>query len=467
MLTTALLRKINVFEDLAETDLQWLTDHGEEVFLEPGDKIFIEDEQSDYMIAIFEGEIRIRREADVANVSSFVLPAGRVTGMLPYSRMHHYAGTARAVVSSHVARFHKQIFPEMLHRIPVLGERLVGLIADRVRETTRVSEQQQKLAALGKLSAGLAHELNNPAGAAKRAAASLTEVRGQLRDAYLRIDCRELTTKQRSFIAKFENKALELAAASAPMSANSLEQADREEELLDWMDQHGVLDGYEFTGGLVEARVTIADLESLASEIGIDSLTDVLRRIHLVLLAARLVTEIEQSVTRISEIVKAVKEYTYMDQAPEQEIDVHNGIESTLTILAFKLRKKSIKVTRDFDLSLPKICAHGAELNQVWTNLIVNAIEAMGEGGELRVKTWSEATCIAVEIRDNGSGIAKDVQPHLFEPFFTTKGVGEGTGLGLDTVQRIVRRHHGEVTVQSVPGDTRFLVQLPKQKAKL
>jgi signal transduction histidine kinase len=164
--------------------------------------------------------------------------------------------------------------------------------------------------------------------------------------------------------------------------------------------------------------------------------------------------------------VKAVKDYTYMDQAPEQEIDVRTGIESTLTILAYKLRKKSIQVVREFDPDLPKICAYGAELNQVWTNLIVNAIEAMSEGGELRIKTSGQPQDIFVEIRDSGSGIPKEIQGRIFEPFFTTKGVGEGTGLGLDTVQRIVRKHKGDITVESVPGNTRFLVRLPKQAVK-
>jgi signal transduction histidine kinase len=374
-------------------------------------------------------------------------------------------GTGRALAKTRVGRFHKRIFPEMLQRMPPLNDRLVGLMMDRVREITRLNEQQQKLAALGKLSAGLAHELNNPAGAVKRAAASLKEVREQLRGAYLRIDCRELTTAQRSFIAKFEQKALERAAGAPVASTNSLEQSDREEELLTWMDDRGVLDGYQLTAGLVEAGVTTAELDSLADAVGIESLTDVLTRIHLVLLAARLIIEIEHSATRISELVKAIKDYTYMDQGPEQELDIHDGIESTLTILAYKLRKKSIKVIREFDRELPKICAFGAELNQVWTNLFVNAVEAMNEGGELRIRTWGEPGNLMVEVRDNGSGIPEKIKPRIFEPFFTTKGVGEGTGLGLDTAQRVVRRHKGEISVESIPGDTRFLVRLPKRPA--
>jgi signal transduction histidine kinase len=466
MLTTALLRTNPVFEDLPEAELQWLVDQGEYLTLQPDEALFNEGDAADYMFVFFEGEVRLRRESSGPSPRTFTMSAGDVSGVLPFSRLQYFMATGRALMPTKVARFNKNIFHEMMTRMPPLSERLVGLMMDRVRETAHRDEQQIKLASLGKLAAGLSHELNNPAGAAKRAAASLTETRMRLRDAYLRIDCRELTTTQRGYVAKFENAALDRATAEQSITWNSLEQADREEELLDWMDSHGVLDGYRLTGGLVESRVTIPELEGLADKVGIDALTDVLTRIHLVLTAARLVKEIELSANRISEIVKAVKEYTYMDQAPEQEIDIHNGIESTLTILAFKLRKKSIQVITEFDRTLPKICAYGAELNQVWTNLIVNAVEAMPEGGELRIKTWGERMDIWVEVRDSGSGIPDPIQARIFEPFFTTKGVGEGTGLGLDTVQRIVRKHRGEVKVESKPGDTRFVVRLPKQKEK-
>jgi signal transduction histidine kinase len=466
MLTTGLLRTNPVFQDLPEADLQWLVDHSEDLTLESDEVLFNEGDGADYMYVFFEGEVRLRRESSEGSPRTFTMAAGDISGFLPFSRLQYFRATGRATTHTRVARIHKNLFTEMLNRMPPLSERLVGLMMDRVRENTRQDEQQTKLMSLGKLAAGLSHELNNPAGAAKRAASSLKEIRIHLRDAYLRIDCRELTTNQRGFIAKFENTALERANAAQSTSWNSLEQADREEELLDWMDGRGVLDGHQFTGALVEASVTIPELETLAEKVGIDALTDVLTRIHLVLTASRLVQEIEASANRISEIVKAVKEYTYMDQAPEQEIDIHDGIESTLTILAFKLRKKSINLVREFDRSLPKICAYGAELNQIWTNLVVNAAEAMPEGGELRIKTWGEHMDILVEVRDNGSGIPKPILPRIFEPFFTTKGVGEGTGLGLDTVQRIVRKHRGEITVTSEPGDTRFVVRLPKQKIK-
>ncbi|HEV8039656.1 MAG TPA: ATP-binding protein, partial [Bryobacteraceae bacterium] len=215
---------------------------------------------------------------------------------------------------------------------------------------------------------------------------------------------------------------------------------------------------------LVEAEFDTRKLKEIAESVGQEALPDVLHRINGSLLAARMVGEIDQSATRIFELVRAVKEYTYMDQAAEKEIDIHAGIESTLTILAYKLRSKSIQVERAYDPDLPKICAYGVELNQVWTNLIVNAIEAMAEGGKLRIRTCQDPREVVVEIQDNGTGIPPDVLPHIFEPFFTTKGVGEGTGLGLDISMRVVRKHRGELRVQSQPGATTFRVGIPKQR---
>jgi signal transduction histidine kinase len=349
-----------------------------------------------------------------------------------------------------------------MHRMPVLTERLVSRMLDRTREVTRITEQREKLAALGKLSAGLAHELNNPAAAAKRAAGAIWDARKQLRMAFLRLDQRDLTREQRTYIAECEELALHAMLNPPAKPLASVERSDREQELEDWMEAHAIPEPWEIAPMLVEAGFDSTKLDEILETVGPGALHDVLLRVNYSILAARMVKEVDQSVTRIFELVQAIKQYTYMDQASQQELDIHDGIESTLTILAYKLRKKSIEVEREYDREIPKICAYGVELNQVWTNLIVNAIEAMTDGGRLRISTSQDPQSVVVEIQDNGSGISNETLPHIFEPFFTTKGVGEGTGLGLDTSMRVVRKHRGDLSVRSAPGATVFRVILPK-----
>ncbi len=461
MILTTDLRKINTFHDVEEADLQWVADHGEDWVLEPGERMFKPGDPADYMFVFFEGSAEFRR----LDGQVFPVEAGEITGMLPFSRLESFQGNGRAAVRCRIGRFHKNIFPEMIARMPMVGQRLVGLMTDRVREVTRIDVQQEKLMALGKRSAGLAHELNNPAGAAKRAAGSLRELREKIRAAYLKLDCQPLTTEQREFITRFEARGIAVVEVCSAVPSSSLERSDKEDELAGFLEKLKIPEPWTMTPMLVEAGYKKKDLEELHGQIG-DAMGDALGRANLTLTATRLVHEIEQSVTRISELVKAIKDYSYMDQAPEQEIDIHDGLESTLTILAFKLRNKSVTVGRDYDRTQPKICAFGVELNQVWTNLIVNAIEAMTDGGELRLRTWGDGNSVCVEVRDNGTGIPASVAGKIFDPFFTTKGVGEGTGLGLDTVQRIINRHKGQVSMESEPGNTRFTIRLPKQRAR-
>jgi signal transduction histidine kinase len=450
------LRKIQVFSDLPPDQLEWLAGKFEEIRYAPGEIIARPGDPLDHLTVILEGEIRIQR-GNGSDTPVYTGYAGQVTGLLPYSRLTHYMGTGQAVLPTRIAQLHRDLIPEMLQRIPLLGQRLVAIMSDRIRETTRLETQRDKLTALGKLSAGLAHELNNPAAAAQRATANLRETLETVRDASIRLARHALTPEQRDMIINFEGDA---GKRSGSIPADPLAQSDREERINAWLERRHMAEAWRIAPALADSGVDIGKLESLAAEVGETVLCDALLRIASIISISKLIGEIEISTKRISQLVQAIKEYTYMDKAAMQMVDLHQGIENTLTILHHRL-KNGVTVVRKYGQDLPKICAFGGELNQIWTNLMANAIEAMQGKGELRVRTALELDRVVVEIGDNGPGIPPDVLPHIFEPFFTTKGVGEGTGLGLDTVCRIIRNHHGEIRVVSKPGDTRFQVYLP------
>lgn len=459
------LRGINVFADLSHDSVRWLIEHGNEMIYEAGETVFKQGDIAEWMTIVLEGEMHAQPEGAGLASRIYIARAKEVTGKLPFSRMTHYAGTGRAVVPTRIFRIHIDNFAEMLERIPVLTERLVGVMSDRVREVTRMDEQRDKLTALGKISAGLAHELNNPAAAARRAAQSMREAIEDLRCANQSLDRRELTTEQRAVIANIEREITEHNRQS-PM-LDSLAKSDLESDINDWLDARHIEDGWRFADKLAEVNMTVACLDELNEHLPTEVLTDALARTAAQLTINRLVEDVETSTTRISELVGAIKEYSYMDQSPRQQVNVQKAIDSTLVIFNHKI-KKGIKVTRDYDCELPLIEAYGSELNQVWTNLIDNATDAMRDGhdlykGELTIKTLCEHDALLVAITDTGAGIPEDVKPRVFEPFFTTKPMGEGTGLGLDAAYRIVRKHAGDIRFESAPGKTTFYVRLPMQ----
>ena len=456
------LRNVQAFSDLPEDQLKWFADNVNDLRFAPGEVLFHKGDPPDWMAIFLEGEMHAYGDDNVHD-SMFIVQAGdpktEVSGMLPFSRMTAFTVTGRAVTKVRMLRFPVRLFPEMIQRMPLLVQRLVNIMSDRVREMTTADQQQDKLMALGKLSAGLAHELNNPAAAATRAANDLVATLADLRAADLRLCQHKLTAEQENEIRTFESNAIEHATSTAQL--NSLEQSDREELIASWLEGHRIEKPFKIAANLVEGGVDAADLERVSARMETSVFKDVLTRVNAQLEVAKLANEIKAGTARISELVGAIKEYTYMDQASVQEVDIHKGLENTLLILKYKLRKKNSAVIREYAEDLPHIKAYGSELNQVWTNLIVNAVDAMDEGGKLKIRTKLEPTDVMVEIRDNGSGISEAAKSRIFEPFFTTKPVGEGTGLGLDTVARIIRKHRGNIRFESKPGDTCFQVRLP------
>src|SRR5260221_6635978 len=385
---------------------------------------------------------------------------GDVGGVLPFSRMQQFPLSAKAVTNARVLRFPAALFPELVQKMPELTKRLVGLMSDRIRETTRIEQQQDRLAGLGKLSAGLAHELNNPASAAKRAASQLRDILKKIRDASLELGRRDLSPAQKAEIEKLENFFIQ----RHEPPPDALTTSDIEEQLDSLLRSHAQNDLWQLAADLARKSVKPEMLASLFSILDAGTARAALVRIAASVEIANLLNEIESSTSRISDLVRAIKEYTYMDQAPVQNVDIVKSLETTLTILNHKL-KRGVTVHRDYQRIPFLVNSFGSELNQVWTNIIDNAIDAMGGQGEFRVRTYREDACVVVEIAENGPGIPEKVLPHIFEPFFTTKSVGQGTGLGLDTASRIVRKHRGQIQVNSKPGDTRFQIWLPLAEA--
>jgi signal transduction histidine kinase len=461
MIDKSELLRVPVFADLPDDQLAWFLSQTQEVQLKAGDIYMRVGEPAEFMVVILEGTLQVRGEINGETIA-IDIQAGTVTGVLPFSRMKKSTLTGRAVTDSRVLRFPASLFPELVQRMPALTQRLVGLMSDRIRETTRIEQQKDRLAGLGKLSAGLAHELNNPASAAKRATGQLREILKKIRNASHDLGRRELTPAQKAEIEKLEASFVQ----QAGPPADALTISDLEDQIDSLLRSHGQNDLWQLASDLARKNVKPEALESLFSILDADTARAALVRIAASVEVAGLLNEIESSTSRISDLVRAIKEYTYMDQAPVQNVDIVRGLETTLTILNHKL-KRGVVVQRDYPPAPLLINSFGSELNQVWTNIIDNAIDAMNGQGELRIRAYREEPCVVVEIGDNGPGISPEVKAHIFEPFFTTKGVGEGTGLGLDTVQRIVKKHLGNIQVNSRPGDTRFQVYLPLSQASV
>lgn len=423
------------------------------------------------MYIILTGEVQVRRRHS-GPARLFIGRAGQMTGKLPFSRMKSWGGDGFTVGPAWALTLPEQLFPDMLAAIPSMTQRCVSILLDRVREVTRMEQQSEKLSALGKLAANLAHELNNPASAAQRAAASLFGELRQYGDHKYRLGNLCLTGEQsdgyRNWVASA--RALMAAYSSLPHSPESpLAANDREDALTRWIEAHHIPDSWTIAPALSEARLPPSELDKLAAIAPPEILPVALATVASSLRVERMAETIVDSTARIFDLISSIKDYAYMDQAPIQDVDLSQSLENTLAM--FKSRLGEIEVELDFDLSLPPVNAYGGELNQVWTELIENALDAMESPSaqtpaRLRLCTRLSGQMAFVEVWDNGPGVDPSVKSRIFEPFFTTKAVGSGLGLGLDTAQRIVSKHSGFLTVESKPGATCFQVHLPLDQAQ-
>lgn len=458
MTTLSELARYDLLSDLTDDELEWLIANSSEQTLAPGEYFIREGDKADRFYIVLEGELQIIRIIDGKEVVMGTTPRGIMGGELSLLNAVPSNVTARAIEPSRLLVLGLAAFRQMFAAAPPLGTKVLQTAAQRMQGFAAMRKQKEKLAALGKLSAGLSHELNNPAAAAQRAAGTLRANMAAFSTRALQLCKLGLGEPELDRLAAYQASLTARNGSLPPLS--TLEQADREDQLGDWLDERGAQRPYEMAPVFVGAGVSVEELERELAGLPPEALPETLLWLCESLSADALLSEIEVSTRRISELVGAVKAYSYMDQAPVQEVNLNRDLENTLMLMGHKL-KRGVTVERQYDAKLPTITGRGGELNQVWTNLIANAIEAMKYQGTLRVITRGEHDFVMVEIADNGPGIPEDALPHIFEPFFTTKGVGEGSGLGLDISYRVIKQHHGTIDVDSQPGNTRFIVRLP------
>ena len=448
------------FTGVPEEQLLWLVDRSECREYPADAMIYKPGDPTDHFLIVLKGHIRFYLIQQGQQQELRVSEDGSLEGVLPFSRMVESVAFWQTIGPTAVLALHRDHFREMIQTQFELTETLVHVMTTRVRETTRMLQQNDKMMALGRMSAGLAHELNNPVSAIVRSSDTLKSHLHNTPQRFKDVMALRVTDEMVDRVSNLLFRKTKSPAEGKRLSL--MERSSLEDELLDWFDDNDVADGSELTESLVDFGFTTDDLDTLLVDVAPDNRATVLNWLVNNLVTERLVTDIEEASKRIAILVDAIKSYTHMDRGTGREcIHLREGIDSTLVLLKHKLKEKNIQVSVTIADDLPQIEAYPSELNQIWTNLIDNAIDAMSNGGRLQITGEVDHEFELIRVIDDGSGIPAENLDHIFDPFYTTKAIGKGTGLGLDIVQGIIRHHNGRIYVNSNPGRTEFKVCLP------
>lgn len=462
------LRQFPTFGNVPDEQFQWFIDRAEEQTYQQDHTLYKPNTPVDYLILLIDGRIRIDGGSGNTSDELLTYDGPGILGVLPFSRMKSIPNRMITEKPVRILRLHRDHLRALVQNCYELTEALVQQMTTRVRDFTRYTQQEEKMASLGRLSAGLAHELNNPVSAVVR---SVDTLKGHMRATpeafktimHLNLNDEQVDSVNEAFFKKLDQQ------STGGKKLSLLERSSLEDEVTDWFDDHGVDDSVDLAGPLVEYGFTVDDLDWILERIGDENLVGVMNWLVNNLVTENLVRDISEASKRISTLVGSIKDYTHMDRGAGKEwVHLPEGIRSTLVLLDHKLKQKHIAVDVQLPDDLPAVCGWPGELNQVWTNLIDNAIDALPDGGQLLISSEPDkrsdgSAFVLTKVTDNGTGIPEDIQDKIFEPFFTTKGIGKGTGLGLDIVHGIVKHHNGSIKLDSKPGRTEFTICLPTQ----